>query len=273
MPPNCERLLGPAGNVKTDPHRGSLPKWLRTCGIGPRAVADSWAGQRVLHHRLAAAYLRHNRVHLLAIIRHSAVGNVIPKPAFRRIQGIELRKIDRRNTSGHPIYKQPLTSFPLPPGTALFPGQTVLMRKARRTTNKRSVTSCGEPRTYSFTRPSTISACTFNTGGLLALVPANLGTKVHLPKLMTCGFAAAATSLARKAMAKITIPPREFLSRLIPGYATCPHGTQQASNRQGWCSQLTHLPSRTGKRQPCEKNIGCAGNWNARPSHELHDSL
>jgi len=45
MPPNCERLLGPAGNVKTDPHRGSLPKWLRTGGIGPRAVADSWAGR------------------------------------------------------------------------------------------------------------------------------------------------------------------------------------------------------------------------------------
>ena len=83
-------------------------------------------------------------------------------------------------------------------------------RKTRRTTNNRSVTSCGEPRKRSLMRPSTTKARIFSVTGLLSPVPGTHSTAVHFPKVMTWILGAVATALVRRVVAKSTVKPRQI---------------------------------------------------------------
>src|SRR5258708_31746631 len=84
-------------------------------------------------------------------------------------------------------------------------GRLSFSRKTRRTTNNRSVTSCGEPRKCSLTRPSTTNARTFSVTDLLSPVPGTQSTAVHFPKVMTWILGAAATALVRRVVASSTV--------------------------------------------------------------------
>ena len=151
MPADGERLLGVRAASKLDSRRRSLPRpapdtpnppaHLRT---HPSESSFFKTGLRRLNCATMAKVF-------LPSSDDSAIGNVIPIPARRGIEGIELRQIDRRNAPGHTIDQHPSSALPLPSRRGIF-GQTVVHAEARRTTNSRSVTSCGGPIAYSFTR-------------------------------------------------------------------------------------------------------------------------
>src|SRR5207237_10511698 len=70
-------------------------------------------------------------------------------------------------------------------------GKLSFMWKARRTTNSRSVISCGLPIVNSFSLPSTYSARTLSSIGVFSSAPVSHLTCVDLPNVITCGLAAA----------------------------------------------------------------------------------
>ena len=80
-------------------------------------------------------------------------------------------------------------------------GRLSLTRKARRTTNRRSVTSWTGPKVNSLTRASIRSGRTFSET-LLASAPtpgsAVQGTVVHFPKVMMCGLGAAIATACKR---------------------------------------------------------------------------
>src|SRR5438132_2158509 len=79
-------------------------------------------------------------------------------------------------------------------------GKLSFTRNARRTTNSRSVTSCGLPIVNSFSLPSTYSARTLSSNGVFSSVPASHLTCVDLPNVITCGLAAAIAAPAKTIM-------------------------------------------------------------------------
>src|SRR5437870_7066507 len=79
-------------------------------------------------------------------------------------------------------------------------GKLSFTRKARRTTNRRSVISCGLPIVNSFGLPSTYSARTLSSNGVFSSVPASHLTCVDLPNVITCGLAAPMAAPAKTIM-------------------------------------------------------------------------
>src|SRR2546425_5515167 len=79
-------------------------------------------------------------------------------------------------------------------------GKLSFTRKARRTTNRRSVISCGLSIVNSFGLPSTYSARTLSSNGVFSSVPASHLTCVDLPNVITCGLAAAIAAPAKTIM-------------------------------------------------------------------------
>src|ERR1039457_4824025 len=76
---------------------------------------------------------------------------------------------------------------------AVSAGSASFTRNARRTTNRRSVSSCGVPVVYSLSRVSTNNGRTFKSSSFCPVALGHLA-KIHFPKPMTCGFGAAAHS-------------------------------------------------------------------------------
>jgi hypothetical protein len=89
------------------------------------------------------------------------VGNIVPVPTGRGVEDIELLKIDRRKLSRHSVHKQPTPRCHCQHGPGSS-GRLSFTGDARRTTNRRSGTSCGAPTAYSFTCPSITSARNLN---------------------------------------------------------------------------------------------------------------
>src|ERR1700686_2096958 len=173
MPANGKRLFRAVARLKADAHRVSLPQGRGAGRVRGSILGDAVIRKWLFQHRLATADLRNYCKSFLSIIGHAAVGDIVAVPTGRGIDDIELRKIDRRNVPRQPVDQQPASPLPLPV-QAGSSGRLSFTRKARRTTNSRSVTSCGIPSAYSLTRPSMTSARTFMSA-VCRLVP-NLQT-------------------------------------------------------------------------------------------------
>jgi hypothetical protein len=183
------RLEGNAGRL-------ALPGWSRTLGVGQ--VVAVRLSQQLLQNRLPSAQLRHYCKQLLSVVGDPAVGDVIAVPATRRIEGsnsgnvIWVTRPVTRSTNNHPPRSQTQRG-----AEADSAGSVSLRRNTRRTTNKRSVTSCGAPVVYSFRRVSTKRARTFNSSDFPSAGPTYHLAEVHLPKAMTCGFGTAPAAPAQ----------------------------------------------------------------------------
>ena len=81
---------------------------------GSASSATALVGERLLQHRLAPAELCHDGVGFLSVVGDSAVRDIIAIPTSRRIERIELRKIDRGNPAGHAVHEHPPATLPLP---------------------------------------------------------------------------------------------------------------------------------------------------------------
>src|SRR5207245_5548700 len=64
--------------------------------------------------RFAPAELGDNGIEFPAIVRHSAIGYVIPIPTRGRVQGIEIGQVDWGDAARNSIHQQPSTSLPVP---------------------------------------------------------------------------------------------------------------------------------------------------------------
>lgn len=180
---------------------------------GGGIVGHATIGERLLQHRLAAADLSDHGKSFLPVVGDATIGDVIAIPTRGGIKNIELRKIDRSNVAGEAIDEQPAPRCHCQRGPGSS-GRLSFTRNARRTTNSRSVTSCGEPRAYSLARPSTTSARILSVTGLSSAPgPANQGTAVHLLKVMTWTFAAAPAAFDSNT-AQISQQAAQILTRM-----------------------------------------------------------
>ncbi len=201
---NREHQLRVAAVLKCDAHRCAFPDRSRAFRVG--IVARSRFARFFLQDRLAASDLGDNGVELLAIFRDAAVSDVVAIPAGGRIEGIEFGQVDLRNASGQAVDEQPAPTLPLPARgvrtrVAVFCAS--FTRKTRRTTNRRSVNSCEVPVVYSLSRVSTNNGRIFKSSSFCPVAFGHLA-EIHFPKVMTCGFATAAHSLATtQSMSKI----------------------------------------------------------------------
>src|SRR5450631_3260733 len=190
MSPNRKYLFRAARRLKTNPHRVSLPHRQRTRRVRRCVLRHAVVRQRLLQHRLAPAQLRHHRIGLFSVVGNSTIGNIVAVPTGRRVISVELRQINRRNVPRRAVHQQPTSALPLHRG-AVSSGRLSFTRNTRRTTNSRSVTSCGAPSTYSLTRPSMTSARILMITALSFVPPANHCADVHFPNVMTWTFVAA----------------------------------------------------------------------------------
>jgi len=145
-----------------------------------------------------------------------------------------------RHRRPNAVHQTPAAALPLPAGRGGRNPEEGChsLERARRTTNNRSVISCGGPSVYSWRRPTTNSARTFKATGWFSSVPANHGTANALPKVIMWGFGAAAATPPSVAAANIHRPtaPRLALalrlSALIFRYPIHASRTQIESNQQ-----------------------------------------
>src|SRR5271166_1147686 len=86
---------------------------------------------------------------------------------------------------------------------AFSPGSASLMRNTRRTTNRRSVTSCELPVVYSLTLVSGSSGRTLRSNMFSPVAFGHLA-EVHLPNVMTCGLGTATHTEQKSRRAKRT---------------------------------------------------------------------
>ena len=164
-------MLGRTCDLERNASKSSLPVGSWTSRIWSGRVswfsAQGCAIKQLLQHRFASADLRYDGKNFLAVFGDSAIGCVIAIPAGGGVDGIKLRKVDRRNMPVDAVDKQPPPALPLPMGRrSRFLRQAVVDAKAS-VYHKHAICSiASEAEVNSFTRASTRSDRISSTQGL-----------------------------------------------------------------------------------------------------------
>jgi hypothetical protein len=134
----CE-LEGTRGGI-------SLPVGERAGGIRCRIRSFVGAVKKFFQNWLAAADFGDNGVEFLPVVGDTAICRIVAVPAGGGIERVELGKVAGRDVSSAALDEEPSAALPLPIWRCdRFLGRLSLTRKARLTTNKRSVISCVGP--------------------------------------------------------------------------------------------------------------------------------